>query len=115
MSSREGTLVETTVEDLPPVAGIATLLQALADPVRLALVRGLADLGRPVPCGSFPVPVTKSTMSHHFRVLREAGVIEQRHDGTRKLTALRRQDLEACYPGLLDTLLKAPVEVLEPT
>jgi DNA-binding transcriptional ArsR family regulator len=98
-------------EVAPPVAGISTLLQALADPVRLELLRALASSSQPVACGSFQVPVTKSTLSHHFRVLREAGVIEQKCDGTRKLTSLRRHDLDACYPGLLDSLLRAPAEV----
>ena len=100
------------VDDVaPPVAGITTLLQALADPVRLDILRVLALAKEPITCGSFRVPVTKSTLSHHLRVLREAGVIEQRCDGTRKLTSLRRRDLEVSYPGLLASLLSAPVEV----
>ena len=86
-------------EVAPPVAGISTVLQALADPIRLELLRALASSNQPVACGSFQVPVTKSTLSHQFRVLREAGAIEQRWDGTRKLTSLRRHDLDACYPG----------------
>ncbi|MDX6565941.1 MAG: hypothetical protein QOE10_1603, partial [Gaiellales bacterium] len=48
---------------------------------------------------------TKSTATHHFRVLREAGVIEQRLDGNRKLNTLRREALEARFPGLLDVVL----------
>lgn len=98
-------------EAAPPVAGITTLLQALADPVRMDLLRALAGANQPIACGDFQVPVTKSTLSHHLRVLREAGVIEQRCDGTRRLTSLRRQDLDARYPGLLRSLLQAPVEV----
>ncbi|HVB54016.1 MAG TPA: helix-turn-helix transcriptional regulator [Candidatus Acidoferrales bacterium] len=94
----------------PPVAGITTLLQALADPVRMELLRALAGSDQPISCGSFQVPVTKSTLSHHLRVLREAGVIDQRCDGTRKLTSLRRHDLDACYPGLLQSLLQSPAE-----
>ena len=57
---------------------------------------------------SFTLPVTKSTMSHHFRVLRDAGIIEQREVGTRKLTSLCRAELDAAYPGLLDSVLRAP-------
>lgn len=97
-------------EAAPPVAGITTLLQALADPVRMDLLRSLASSDQPICCGSFQVAVTKSTLSHHLRVLREAGVIEQRCDGTRRLTSLRRQDLDARYPGLLQSLLQAPAE-----
>jgi DNA-binding transcriptional ArsR family regulator len=92
-----------------PVAGITELLQALADPVRLDVVRDLADSPGPRPCGSLVTAVTKSTLSHHLRVLREAGIIEMRVDGTRKLTSLRRAELEAACPGLLDSILRAPV------
>ncbi|MGB9483932.1 MAG: helix-turn-helix domain-containing protein [Candidatus Dormiibacterota bacterium] len=97
-------------EVAPPVAGITTLLQALADPVRMELLRALAGSDQPISCGNFQVSVTKSTLSHHLRVLREAGVIDQRCDGTRKLTSLRRHDLDDSYPGLLQSLLQAPAE-----
>jgi DNA-binding transcriptional ArsR family regulator len=49
--------------------------------------------------------VTKSTLTHHFRVLREAGVIEQREEGTARLNSLRRDDLDRRFPGLLDAIL----------
>jgi DNA-binding transcriptional ArsR family regulator len=90
-----------------PVADLTTVLAALADPVRIAIVRSLAETDGPRACGSFYLPVTKSTLSHHFRVLREAGLIEQRCEGTRKLTSLRRADVDAAYPGLLDSVLRA--------
>lgn len=92
-----------------PVAGITTLLQAFADPVRLRLIRDLAESTEPRPCGSFVKSVTKSTLSHHFRILREAGIIEMRLDGRRKLTSLRRAELDRAYPGLLDSILSAPL------
>jgi DNA-binding transcriptional ArsR family regulator len=98
----------TTPPDEPAaVAEITALLQALADPVRMAIIRGLALTGDPRACGSFELAVTKSTLSHHFRVLREAGVIDAHYEGTRKLITLRRDELEAVYPGLLDSVLKA--------
>lgn len=97
--------------DPRPVAGITALLQALADPVRLDIVRELAANLGPRPCGSFVGTVTKSTLSHHFKVLREAGIIHQRIEGTRKLTSLRRDELDAAYPGLLDSILGAPAAV----
>lgn len=90
-----------------PVADIATVLQALADPTRLALVRSLATSDQPRACCSLGSTVTKSTMSHHFRVLREAGIIEQRLAGTRKLTSLRRRELEAAFPGLIGSVVGA--------
>jgi DNA-binding transcriptional ArsR family regulator len=90
--------------ELPPVADITAVLQALGDPVRMAIVQSLAD-HHERPCGSFGLPVTKSTLTHHFRVLREAGIIESRCEGTRKLISLRRTDLDAAYPGLIDSVL----------
>jgi DNA-binding transcriptional ArsR family regulator len=84
---------------------LAPVLHALSDPQRLQIVRELAADSEPRPCGSIELDVTKSTMTHHFRVLREAGVIQQRREGTTKLTALRREDLNARFPGLLDAVL----------
>jgi DNA-binding transcriptional ArsR family regulator len=86
--------------------GLAAVLHALSDPVRLEIVAGLAG-GQERTCGSFDVAVTKSTCTHHFRVLREAGLIRQRQQGTARLNSLRRDDLEARFPGLLGTILKA--------
>jgi DNA-binding transcriptional ArsR family regulator len=94
-----------------PVGDIATVLQALADPVRLAMVRTLANTSDPICCGNFQVPVTKSTLSHHLRVLREAGIIEQRSEGTKRLTTLRRAEIDASFPGLVVTLVNAPLEL----
>ena len=105
----EGHSYDNTQLATRPVAGITELLQALADPVRLSLVRDLATSTAPRPCGSLIQSVTKSTLSHHFRVLREAGIIEMRVEGTRKLTSLRRAELEEACPGLLDSVLQAPV------
>jgi DNA-binding transcriptional ArsR family regulator len=85
---------------------ISAVLHALSDPVRLQIVAALHD-GVERSCGSLELPVTKSTCTHHFRVLREAGVIRQRHEGTSRLNSLRRDDLEARFPGLLDTVLRA--------
>jgi DNA-binding transcriptional ArsR family regulator len=86
---------------------LSSVLHALSDPERLHIVRLLAAKDVPVPCGSLELSVTKSTATHHFRVLREAGVIEQSPTGTTKLTALRREDLDARLPGLLDAVLTA--------
>ena len=85
----------------------AEVMAALADPVRLHIVRTLAaeDEGRA--CGTFDLPVTKSTASHHFKVLREAGLIEQEMRGRTRHTTLRREHIERRYPGLLDLVLSA--------
>ena len=83
------------------------VLHALSDPLRLQIVRELAEAGAERRCGSFEHAVTKSTMTHHFKVLREAGLIRQRQEATLRLTSLRREDLDARFPGLLERILEA--------
>ena len=86
---------------------IGPVLQALGDPVRLAIVRELVA-GEPKACGTFDqLGVSPSTLSHHFKVLRSAGVIETRVEGRQRLNSLRRDELDARFPGLLDSVLKA--------
>jgi DNA-binding transcriptional ArsR family regulator len=92
---------------------LTAVLHALSDPQRLKVVRILAAGDESRPCGCFGLEVTKSTATHHFRVLREAGVIEQRVQGTSRLNALRREDLDARFPGLLDAVL-AGADALAP-
>jgi DNA-binding transcriptional ArsR family regulator len=96
-------LEQPAVEDLD----LVEILQALGDPVRLQIVRFLAGCEGPIACHEIPVPVSKSTGSHHLKVLREAGVVSARIDGTRKYQTLRRDDLEARFPGLLESVLTA--------
>jgi DNA-binding transcriptional ArsR family regulator len=86
---------------------LAVVLHALSDPMRLIVVRTLAASPDEVACSDVPLPVTKSTTTHHFRVLREAGVIRQVYRGTSKMNALRRDDLDALFPGLLGHVLAA--------
>jgi DNA-binding transcriptional ArsR family regulator len=86
---------------------LGAVLHALSDSVRLNMVEALASGELERSCGSFDVPVTKSTCTHHFKVLREAGVIRQRQAGTARLNTLRSEDLEARFPGLLETILEA--------
>jgi DNA-binding transcriptional ArsR family regulator len=86
---------------------IEDVFHALSDPVRLQIVRTLAAGDAPRACGTFGLPVSKSTASHHFRVLREAGVIRQRDEGRQRMTELRGDDLDARFPGLLATVIAA--------
>jgi DNA-binding transcriptional ArsR family regulator len=86
---------------------LVDVLQALADPVRLQLVRLLDESDGAVACGQIPLPVGKATASHHLKVLREAGVVRAREEGTRRYYSLRRDDLEDRFPGLLDSVLHA--------
>lgn len=94
--------------DQPAVEAIelTAVMHALSDDARLAVVRELA-CGGERPCGSFDLGVSKATASHHFRVLREAGITATRIDGKRRLLSLRRDDLEARFPGLLTAVLNA--------
>jgi DNA-binding transcriptional ArsR family regulator len=98
---------ESIVHPAPAELELGAVLHALSDPVRLMIVAELARGECEHTCGSFELPVTKSTCTHHFKVLREAGVIHQRQQGTTRLNELRRADLEARFPGLLATILKA--------
>ncbi len=84
---------------------LEAVLHALADPVRLRIARELADGHQDMSCIAFNLPVTKSTTTHHFRVLREAGVIRQYRRGTSRMSTLRRDDLSTLFPGLLDSVL----------
>jgi DNA-binding transcriptional ArsR family regulator len=95
------TVVQTDTKlDLP------TVLHALSDPMRLRIVQALAGGGE-LSCGGVGLPVTKSTCTHHFKVLRDAGVITQRQQGTSRLNTLAREELDAAFPGLLDSILSA--------
>ncbi|MFD7500305.1 ArsR/SmtB family transcription factor [Streptomyces sp. NPDC001700] len=85
------------------------VLHALSDPMRLRVVRTLAEESCDLSCSVIDLPVSKSTSTHHFRVLRECGVIHQIYRGTAKINALRREDLDALFPGLLDSVIAAVV------
>jgi DNA-binding transcriptional ArsR family regulator len=101
VSSRRPTLVHPEADQLQ----ITRVMHALSDPTRLTIIRTLVQ-NEERPCGTFPVEVAPSTLTHHFRVLREAGVIRQREDGSRRWTSLRRDELEHRYPGLIDLVLQ---------
>jgi DNA-binding transcriptional ArsR family regulator len=85
---------------------LSAVLHALSDPARLEIVRRLAAGDEP-PCGTFDLGLSKATLSHHFRVLRESGVVRTRPEGRKRLLSLRADDLEARFPGLLDAVLAA--------
>jgi DNA-binding transcriptional ArsR family regulator len=85
---------------------LTAVMHALSDPARRMVVRTLAAEGERA-CGSFPLGVTKATTSHHFKVLREAGITMTRVEGAHRYLTLRRDDLDARFPGLLDAVLAA--------
>ncbi|GFO60214.1 transcriptional regulator [Geomonas silvestris] len=82
------------------------VLHALSDPVRMEIVLKIARAGE-VACGAFDIPMPKSTLSHHFRVLRESGVVASRREGNELMNFLRSDDLEARFPGVLETIIAA--------
>ncbi|MEV4192866.1 ArsR/SmtB family transcription factor [Streptomyces toxytricini] len=85
---------------------LGKVLAALADPLRRTVVRELATApdGTARTCASFALPVSKATLTHHFRVLREAGLVRQVNRGNSRMATLRRADLEQRFPGLLALL-----------
>lgn len=92
----------------PDDVTLLTALSALADPVRLQLIRSLA--GHPdwtLSCSNFDVAVGRAAKSHHFAVLRDAGLVEQRDQGSRRLNRLRREEFDARFPGLLELTLRS--------
>ena len=83
---------------------LSAVLHALSDPARLEIVKRLAAGDEPC-CGSFDLGLSKATLSHHFRVLRESGVVMVRPEGRRRLLSLRMDDLDARFPGLMEAVL----------
>jgi DNA-binding transcriptional ArsR family regulator len=85
---------------------LSGVLYALGDPIRLAIVHQLAVEGEQN-CCDFEFAIARSTMSHHFKILRESGVILSRKSGTQHLNSLRQEDLNESFPGLLVAVLQA--------
>jgi DNA-binding transcriptional ArsR family regulator len=83
---------------------LSGVLHALSDPVRLGIVEDLRG-GDELSCGALDVPVSKSTLSHHLKVLRDAGLTQTRAEGVHRFVSLRRDDVEALFPGLLGCVL----------
>jgi DNA-binding transcriptional ArsR family regulator len=93
---------EPHTEDLT----LAAVMAALSDPMRVAIVRRLAAEGERT-CGTFDLGISKATRSHHFLVLREAGLTHTRAEGTHRHVSLRRDAVDARFPGLLSAILAA--------
>ncbi|WP_379132057.1 ArsR/SmtB family transcription factor [Paenibacillus sp. sgz500958] len=85
---------------------LSSVLYALSDPIRLYLVDVIQKTGERR-CGDIVVPIVKSTLSHHYRTLREAGILQVRVQGTQRFSTVRYKDLEARFPGLLASILEA--------
>jgi DNA-binding transcriptional ArsR family regulator len=91
-----------SLDDVP----LPTVMQALSDPCRIAIVRALLEGPGELACNEVPLKISKATRSHHFTVLREAGLAFTRTDGTKCMTSIRRAEFDARFPGLLDLVLR---------
>lgn len=85
---------------------IVSVLRALADPVRLDIVKRLHSMGE-ANCAALVGKRPKSSMSHHFQVLRESGIVHTRIEGVQHHNSLRRQELDERFPGLMAAILAA--------
>ena len=85
---------------------LSDIFYALSDPTRQSIVKELAEKTA-LNCKNFEFEVAKSTLSHHLKVLRESGLTQTRLSGTMAFVSLRREDLDARFPGLLDAILGA--------
>jgi DNA-binding transcriptional ArsR family regulator len=90
-----------------PVGSLQTVLGALQDPVRLKMVRRLANAGTAVRCNDLYETISKSTATHHFKTLREAGLTEKSVADGQTYQRLRATEVEAAFPGLLPPIIKA--------
>ena len=80
------------------------VFHALSDPTRLEIVRHLSRVAEAT-CGELDGGRPKSSVSHHFRILRESGLVHTRAVGTVHQNALRRTEIDSRFPGLLDAIL----------
>lgn len=89
-----------------PVGSVQQVLCALQDPVRLEVVRRLSNAGTPLQCGVLYEGISKSTATHHFKILREAGVTERLVIDGLTYQRLRRDEVDAAIPGLLEAVVR---------
>lgn len=94
-------LFHPTVEQL----NLSTILNALGDPIRLNIIRNLASQPETT-CACCNINLAKSALSHHFKVLRESGLIQVRIEGKQRFLSIRYYDLEERFPGLLEAVIK---------
>lgn len=89
---------------------LTDIMYALADPTRLEIVLMLAQAGKKLTCGEINLNRPKSSMSHHFKILRSAGLVETLIEGTEHMNSLRLEEVEGKYPGVLTAVLKSAVK-----
>ena len=86
---------------------LTDIMYALSDPARLEIVGRLANAGRKMTCGELDLNRPKSSMSHHFKILRAAGIVETLIEGTEHMNALRLEEIERKFPGVLQSILRS--------
>jgi DNA-binding transcriptional ArsR family regulator len=100
-------LVHPSIEDV----SVEAILHALADPVRVAIYARIVGSQFPQSCSSLmtvtAVAVPKSTLSQHFKVLREAGLIRSERRGVEMQNASRCAEVESRFPGLITAVMSA--------
>jgi len=89
---------------------LTDIMYALADPTRLEIVTLLAKAGRKLTCGEIDLNRPKSSMSHHFKILRSAGLVETLIEGTEHMNSLRLEEIEQKYPGVLNAVINAAIK-----
>ncbi|MFL1379331.1 MULTISPECIES: ArsR/SmtB family transcription factor [unclassified Nocardiopsis] len=99
----------------PPLDGVelVTVLAALAEPTRLKIVRMLAARDGERAWKDIDLPIAQSTLSHHLKILRNAGLVQSRTEGTRCFISLRDEDVSERFPGLLETVLSCEKSAFE--
>ncbi len=97
--------VQVTDYPVHPVGSVQKVLAAIGDPVRLEMVRRLYNAAAPVQCGALYGGINKSTATHHFKTLREAGITERLVIDGLTCQRLRTAEVEAALPGLLASVV----------
>jgi DNA-binding transcriptional ArsR family regulator len=97
--------MRTYIHPSPEDFVLERIFHALSDPVRLDIVRSLSTVVEAT-CGELDGGRPKSSMSHHFRILREAGLVQTRVAGTVHQNTLRRAELDGRFPGLVEAVLR---------
>ena len=92
----------------PEISQVALIdiMHALSDPTRMEIVRCLARKRQPMTCGELMLNRPKSSMSHHFKILRDAGIVRTVIEGTEHMNSLRLAELEKKFPKVLRAILK---------
>jgi DNA-binding transcriptional ArsR family regulator len=85
---------------------LTDIMYALSDPARLEIIKRLKNAGREMTCGELDLDRPKSSMSHHFKILRSAGLVYTEVSGKEHMNSLRLNELEKKFPGVLKSILK---------